>query len=231
MTTQASNTTIGNSSVSRVFNVTATDGQYNNATDTVSSTALGLALPGVTINFIQSTYAAGVGVWRIISSQTNVIKRQGFMSVTAYANPSEGMIVPYQIQPDDLFQVYTDIADATSNQSTVLALITSSVSVEAFTATNIVDATSTVLTSLISGLGVGDLLFGKTITQVAVQEEDGGTLGNITFIDAAGGTQYTAYGSKRLPTAGGQSNLTNGVFNVSIPVQKGWSLKVKVTSA
>ena len=93
------------------------------------------------------------------------------------------------------------------------------------------DATSTALTSLISGLGVGDLLFGKTVTNVAIQEEDGGTLSNITFIDAAGGTQYTAFGTRRLPTAGGQSNLTNGVFNVSIPVQKGWSLKVKVTSA
>lgn len=231
MTTQASNTTIGNNSVSRVFNVTATDGQYNNATDTVSSTALGLALPGVTINFIQSTYAGGVGVWRIISSQTNLIKRQGFMSVASYVNPSEGQIPPYTIQPDDLFQVYTDIADATANQSTVLALITSSAGQEAFSGTDIVDATASPLTSIISGLGIGDLLFGKTVSQVAIQEEDGGSLGNITFIDAAGGTQYTGYGTHRLPTAGGQSNLTNGVFNVSIPVQKGWSLKVKVTSA
>jgi len=217
--------------VSRIFTVTGTDGTYSNATDTVSSTALGLALPGVTINLIQSTYAAGVGVWRIISSQTNVIKRQGFMSVAGYADPSEGMIPPYRIQSDDLFQVYTDIADANPNQSTVLALITSSAGVEAFTATSIPDATSISLTSLISGLGVGDLLFGKTVTQVAIQQEDGGSLGNITFIDAAGGTQYSGYGTHRLPTAGGQSNLTNGVFNVSIPVQKGWSLKVKVTSA
>jgi len=231
MTSQLSTSSIGNNSVSRLFTVTGTDGQYNNATDTVSSTALGLALPGVTINNVQSTYAAGLGVWRIISSQTNVIKRQGFMSQVGYSNPSEGMIPAYQIQSDDLFQVYTDIADATANQSTVLALVTSSAGVEAFTATNIIDATSTALTSLISGLGVGDLLFGKTVQQVAVQEEDGGTLSNITFIDAAGGTQYTGFGSRRLPTAGGQSNLTNGVFNVGIAVQKGWALKVKVTTA
>lgn len=231
MSTQATTSSIGNNSVSRIFSVTGTDGAYSNATDTASSTALGLALPGVTINYVQSTYAAGLGVWRIISSQTNVIKRQGFMSQVGYSNPSEGMIPAYTIQSDDLFQVYTDIADATANQSTVLALVTSSAGVEAFTATNIVDATSTALTSLISGLGVGDLLFGKTVQQVAVQEEDGGTLSNITFIDAAGGTQYTGFGSRRLPTAGGQSNLTNGVFNVSIPVQKGWALKVKVTTA
>jgi len=217
--------------VSRIFTVTGTDGTYSNATDTVSSTALGLALPGVTINLIQSTYAAGVGVWRIISSQTNVIKRQGFMLVVGYVDLFEGMILFYCIQSDDLFQVYTDIADANPNQSTVLALITSSAGVEAFIATSIPDATSISLTSLISGLGIGDLLFGKTVTQVAIQEEDGGSLGNITFIDAAGGTQYSGYGTHRLPTAGGQSNLTNGVFNVSIPVQKGWSLKVKVTSA
>lgn len=231
MSSQATSSSIGNSSVSRVFNVTATDQIYNNATDTISSTALGLALPGVTINFVQSVYTAGLGVWRIISSQTNLIKRQGFMSKTTYANQSEGMIAAYTIQPDDLFQVYTDIADATSNQSTVLALVTSSAGVEAFTATNIPDSTDTALTSLISGLGVGDLLFGKTVSQVAIQEEDAGFLGNITFIDAAGGTQYTGYGSTRLPTAGGQSNLTNGVFNVAIAVQKGWALKVKVASS
>ena len=231
MSTQASNSTVGNASMSRIFNVTATDQQYNNTLDTVSSTALGLAMPGQVITFIQSNYAAGVGVWRIISSQTNQIKRQGFMSVAGYSNPNECQITPYKVQPDDLFQVYTDIADATTDQSTVLALITSSRGVEAFTATNIADSTATNLTSLISGLGLGDLLFGSTVTQIAVQEEDGGTLSNIQIVDAAGGTQFTGYGTHRMPTAGGQSNLNNGVFNVSFGVEKGWNLKVATISA
>ena len=231
MTTQASNTTIGNNSVSRVFNVTATDKQYNNATDTVSGTALGLALPGVTINSVASTYANGLGVWRIIRSQTNQIVAQGFMSKSGQVDPAECRIPPLTIQPDFLFQVYTDIADATANQSTVLALVTTPQGREAFTGTNIVDATSTALTSLIAGLGMGDLFFGRTVTGIQIMTEDSGTVGNFTVIDAAGGTQYTAYGQPRLPTAGGQSNQTNLVASTNFMVAKGWVLKVSVTSA
>ena len=74
-------------------------------------------------------------------------------------------------------------------------------------------------------------MFGSTISKVEVQQEQAGSLGSIIFIDAAGGTQFTGYGTQRMPTAGGQSNLINGSFNLNMPVQKGWALKVKVTSA
>jgi len=231
MTTQTSNTAIGNNSVSRIFNVTATDKQYNNSIDTISSTALGLALPGVTINSIASTYTSGLGVWRIIRSQTGLIVRQGFMSVGGQVDPAECAIIPYTIQPDDLFQVYTDIADTTPGQSTVLALVTTPISTEAFTATNVVDAEDTALLSLIAGLGIGDLFFGRMVTGIQIMTEDGGSVGNFTITDASGGIQYTAYGQKRLPTAGGQSNQTNLVAMTNFPVAKGWVLKVKVTSS
>ena len=217
--------------MSRIFTATATDQSWTNTTDSVTTTAIGLALPNQVINFIQGTYAAGQGIYRIISSTTNAIKRIGFMSKSGYSNQAECMIPAYRIAPDDLLQVYTDIADATANQSNVLALITSSRGVEPFYANNVVDATATELKSLTSNLGIGDLLFGATVTRIAVQEEDAGFLGNITIVDAASGTQFTGYGSQRLPTAGGQSNLTNGVFNVSIGVQKGWTLNCKVTTA
>jgi hypothetical protein len=217
--------------MSRIFNVTGTDGQYTNALDTVSGTAIGLAMPGVTINSVQSVYTAGLGCWRIISSQTNQIFRQGFMSKGDHVDPTECSIQPLTLQSDMLFQVYTDIADATANQSTCLALVTTTGGREAFMGTNIVDATSTAITSLISGLGIGDLFFGKTVTNLQFSLEDGGTFHNAQVIDAAGGTQYTVYGQQRLPTAGGNSNLVNCVANTSFPVQKGWSLKVKVTTA
>jgi hypothetical protein len=231
MTSQATNSTLGNSRMSRIFTVTATDAQYSNAIDSVTSTALGLSMPNQTISFVASTQAAGLGIWRIISSQTNLIKRQGFCSIAGYSNPAECQIAPYKVQPDDLFQVYTLPLDATANQSNVLALVTSNRGREAFVANDVVDATATSLTSILSGLGAGDLLFGSTITRVEVQQEQGGFLGSLRFIDPAGGTNWVGYGSQRLPTAGGQSNLTNGVFNVSIPMQKGAKMQVMVTTA
>ena len=231
MTSNQTNTTIGNSRMSRVFSVNATDGVYSNAIDSTTSTALGLTMPNQIISFVAATQAGGLGIWRIIDSQTNLIKRQGFCSIAGYSNPAECQIPAYKVQPSDIYQVYTLAVDATANESNVLALITSNRGREAFVATNVQDATATSMTSLISGLGVGDLLFGSTISKVEVQQEQAGSLGSISFIDAAGGTQYTGYGSQRLPTAGGQSNLTNGVFNVSMAVQKGWALKVKATSA
>jgi hypothetical protein len=134
------------------------------------------------------------------------------------------------IKSDYLFQVYTLADDATADESNVLALITSSRGVEAFVSLNTPDSTPTELTALISGLGVGDLLFGATMSNVAVQGEAGMFLSNITVLDAASGTVMTQTGSVRLPTAGGKSALTNGVFNMSIPLQKGFVLKASTVS-
>jgi len=230
MTTVATTAAIGNPRMSRVFSATSTDGQYNNQNDSVTSTAIGLSMPNQTITYIQATQATGLGVWRIISSTTNQIVRQGFTSKTGYTCPASNQIAPLAIKSDYLFQVYPLADDATADESNVLALITSSRGVEAFTASNVADSTPTELTALISGLGVGDLLFGATMSNVAIQGEAGMFLTNITVLDAASGTVMTQTGSVRLPTAGGKSALTNGVFNMSIPLQKGFVLKATTVS-
>ena len=232
MTTVATTACIGNARMSRVFSATSTDGGgYTNLDDSVTSTAIGLSMPNQTINYIQATQATGLGVFRIISSTTNRIYVQGFTSKTGYSCPASNQIAPLKSQPDMLFQVYTLADDATANQSNALALITSSRGVEAFVATDIPDSTATELTALISGLGVGDLLFGSTLTNVAIQGEAGMFLTNITVLDAASGTVMTQSGSVRLPTAGGKSAMTNGVFNMSIPLQKGFVLKATTVTA
>jgi hypothetical protein len=231
MTTVATTAVIGNPRMSRIFSATSTDGIYNNQNDSVTSTAIGLSMPNQTITYIQASQATGLGIWRIMSSTTNQIYRQGFTSKTGYTCPASNMIVPLAIQSDMLFQVYTLADDATANQSNALALITSNRGVEAFYATDIADSTATELKSLLSGLGIGDLLFGATISQVAVQGEAGMALTSISVLDAASGTQYSGYGSTRLPTAGGKSAMTNGVFNVSIPLQKGFVLKATTVTA
>ena len=231
MTTVDASAQIGNQRMSRVFSVSATDGQYNNLNDSVTSTAIGLSMPNQTITYVQASQATGLGVWRIISSTTNNIIRQGFTSKTGYTCPASNQIAPLAIKSDYLFQVYTLADDATANQSNAFALITSTRGVEAFVGTDIVDSTATELTALISGLGVGDLLFGATMTNVAVQGEAGMFLTSINILDASSGTVMTQSGSVRLPTAGGKSAMTNGVFNMSIPLQKGFRLQCTTVTA
>ena len=231
MTTVATSAAIGNHRMSRIFSATSTDGIYNNQNDSVTSTAIGLSMPNQTITYIQATQATGLGVWRIISSTTNQIVRQGFTSKTGYTCPVSNQIAPLAIKSDYLFQVYTLADDATGTQSNALALITSSRGVEAFVATDIPNSTATELTALISGLGVGDLLFGATMTNVAVQGEAGMFLTSVNVLDASSGTVMTQSGSVRLPTAGGKSAMTNGVFNMSIPLQKGFKLQCTTVTA
>lgn len=231
MTTVATTAVIGNPRMSRIFSATSTDGIYNNQNDSVTSTAIGLSMPNQTISMVQASQATGLGVWRILSSTTQKIHRLGFTNKTGYTDPADCMIAPLAIQSDMLFQVYTLADDATGTQSNALALITSNRGVEAFYATDIPDSTATELKSLLSGLGIGDLLFGATINQVSVQGEFGMALTSISVLDAASGTVMTSYGSTRLPTAGGKSALTNGVFNVSIPLQKGFVLKATTVTA
>ena len=231
MSTVATSAVIGNPRMSRVFTVTATDGQYSNAIDSVTSTAIGLSMPNQTINYIQATQATGLGVWRILSSTTNQVIRQGFTAKTGYTCPASSAIAPLAIMPDYLFQVYTLADDATSNESNVLALIDTNRGREAFIAQNVVNATLTPLVSLISNLGLGDLLFGSTMNKVQVQGEAGMFLTNMTVVLGDGGTVMTQTGSVRLPTAGGKSALTNGVFNMNIALAKGMALNVTTVSA
>lgn len=231
MTTQAVAASIGSPAMSRLFSTTATDGQYNNLNDTITSTAIGLSMPGRSINYVCATVTAGCGLWRIISSQTNQIYRQGFTSLVGFVNPEQCMIQPLAVQPDMLFQIFSLAVDGTAQQTNSVAIVTSNRGQEAFFKTDVPDNTATEMVSVISGLGVGDLLFGATINRVCVQLENGASLTSITFIDASGGTQYTGYGSTRLPDAGGTSTMKNASFPLAIPVQKGWKLNETTVSA
>jgi hypothetical protein len=223
---------IGNKNMSRVFtNAAGTESSYNNLTDTTTTTALGLSLPNQTISYVCGTVTSGSGLWRIISSTTNLIHRQGICSLVSYVDPAECYIPSLKIQSDMLFQILP-VPVAGAGTSNVLALITSNRGIEAFhTASPAPDGVSSNLVSIISGLTVGNLLFGSTIQQVKVAGETGMVLNNVTCTDASGGTQFTGYGNVRLPTAGGKSLQTNGVYDVSIGVQKGWNVLCNVTKA
>ena len=230
MTTQAVAASVGNPNMTRIFSATAENGAYNNLNDSVTSTAIGLSMPGRTVNYVCATITAGVGLWRIISSTTNRIYSQGFCSPITFVDPTACMIEPLNIQPDMLFQIYCLPVDSTANQTNNVALVSSNRGVEAFRAVDSPVGGSELL-AITSGLGVGDLLFGATISNVRVQVEGGGMLTTIAFVDASGGTQYTGYGSARLPDAGGTSGQFNGDYALNIPVQKGWTCSIVTVSA
>jgi hypothetical protein len=231
MTTTTTNSTLGNANISRSFTSTNTDGTYGNTVDSVSAVSAGLSMPNVSITNVCSTIAAGCGAWRILNTTTNNIMRQGLCQEGGYVDYEACGISPYRLQNDDVFQVFTYAVDATANQSNVIALVSSSRGVEAFGATDVVDSTSTAMTSLVSGLGMGDLLFGNTISNVDIQVETGGACSRISIKRADGGTQWIGFGNYRLPTAGGTSTMTNGDFPMSIPVAQGWALECTVITA
>ena len=143
----------------------------------------------------------------------------------------ECMISPLTIQPDMLFQIYAQPDNAGANESNLVALVYTERGVEAFQSIGALDAINSPLISIISGLGVGNLLFGATISKIAVAGEFGMALNNLNVVDAAGGTQFTGYGNYRLPTAGGTSTKVNGSFPMNVRIQKGWVVNVNPTTA
>ena len=122
--------------------------------------------------------------------------------------------------------------DATANQSAVLAWVSSNSGTELYSGADIVDNTPTAITTAINSQGIGDSLFGQTLTGISVQVEDGGTLKEVTITDNAGGVIYTAYGTKRGLTPGSRSNYYNiNLAGLNVPISKGFILKVKTVTA
>lgn len=113
MTTQAVVAKVSGMSGGRSYQVTATDGTWNNQLTTVTGAAqLGFAQTGRVINCVQVQYTAGSGVWRIKNRVTQQTKAFGFLGkANASGNDSNdvngGAIPPIQIAQDDILEVYT----------------------------------------------------------------------------------------------------------------------------
>ena len=234
MTTQAITAIVGNNSMSKSFSDTATDGQYdgNIMLDTLSNNPLGILMPGVTINHVCVAYTAGACAWRIIDSVTLQVKRMGWAALADYTDYTYCRIQPYTVQKTDTLQVFPIAVDATGEQSAVLAWVSSGTGTELYSASDIPDNVATAITTAVNQQGIGDSLFGQTLTGISVQAEDGATLKEVTITDNAGGVIYTAYGTKRGLTAGSRSNYYNiNLAGLNIPVSKGFILKVKTVTA
>jgi len=234
MTTQSVTAIVGNNSLSKTFSDTSTDGQWdgNILLDDLGSNPLGILMPNVTINYVAVTYTGGAMAWRIIDSVTLQVKRQGWASLNGYSDADQNLIQPYTIRPTDTLQVYPVATDAVANQSNALVWVTANGKTELYSATAITDETPTPVTTVVNNQGIGDSIFGQSISNISAQVEDGGTLKQITITDNTGGVIYTNYGTKRGVTAGSRSNYFNiELEGLRIPVMKGFILKVETVSA
>lgn len=232
MSTQTVNAIVGNSKMSRSFTDTATDGvfQSNLMLSSLSGTNLGLEMPGEVIDFVSVEYTAGACLWRIQDSNSLKTERIGFATKAGGTCYSSTKIAPFKVKPTSLLQVYPMAVASASNDTVCLAWVSTNKGPEPFGVTTSADATLTEMTSLISSMTLGDYAFGQILTSVTLQCEDGATLPSIAILNQTAGTEYQQKGTTR-QQAGSISNYYNLKVNVSIPIQKGWSLKVAATSA
>jgi len=234
MSTQAIVATVGNGTMSRTFSDTATDGQFDNniLTDDVAQTNLGLVMPTATINNVGVEYTAGSCLWRIQSSQTLLVKRYGFAAKSGQTCYKSGMIQPYRIAPDDILTVYPLAVNADTNKGTVLGWLQTSRGFEAFGHNDLTSGNATEIKTLVNNQSIGDYAFNAVLNGISLQAEDGTSIAKVEIIDQVGGTIWTAYGEPRLPTAGGKGSYYNfSASGLSIPILKGYALKVTVTAA
>ena len=210
----------------------ATEGVFesNNLVSSQSGVNLGLEMPGITITMIQAEYAGGGCLYRIIDATNNRVSRWGFAAKKGYTCASSSSIPAYVVKPTDLLQFYPVAVNATPTHAEVLAWVETSAGVEPFGVT-VADEQATAMTSLITGQSLGDFAFNQRVNKVCIQAEDGALLDEVTVLDQTGGTVYTAFGTVRMPTAGGANAYTNGEYMTSLNIQKGWTIKVAVTSA
>ena len=166
----------------------------------------------------------------MVNSQDNVVSRIGWGSLANYVNPEECKITPYTIKPTDLLQVFCKAVNATGGDTEVMAWVTTSGGVESFNCTTAENSTLTAMTNSVTGQTLGDWAFGKTLTRIEIQCEDGAFLSECAVIDQTGSKAWTGGGSTRLPTAGGTSTKLNFEMPVGISVAKGFALQVSTVT-
>ena len=231
MTTQTVTAILGSTGFSRKFNATSTDGQWSNVTSTNSDQALGLEVPLSTISFVQGANdAEPVMLWRIIDGRSLVVRRTGMSYVTGYGCMESAKIQPYQVQPQDLLQVY-GLETSADNKNNVLGHLYTPQGVEPFGfAASADDGTFTAVVNINTGQSLGDYAFSSVLLGYEFQLDPTHQLQELQIVDQTGGVIYSSYGSNRLPIAGGKSIYYNIKGKTNIPIMKGYTLKLKCES-
>jgi len=232
MTSQTVTVVAGNNTFSKIFTISATDDSWGNVLlDTISSQPIGILLPNQVVNNMQANYAAGLGAFRLINSQSLKVSVQGLMSKTGLNNYQETQIPSTRINPNDILETYPMAVDSTSGDTAVLAFVNTTKGELLYKVTTSADNTPAEIVTAVNGLSLGSDAFGATLTKLQIQCEDGSRLASATVVDNMGGIIATFYGSERGATAGSRSNIYNGLFeNLNIPIERGYALKVSTVT-
>jgi len=232
MTSQGTQVTVGNQRMSKIFNLTATDGQWdgNVLTDSISSQSIGILIPNTPISYAAAEYEAGAMAWRLQNAQTLLVKSRGFANASGLDCFESQQIPTVTVGQNDILTVYP-VAIAGAGTSNTLAWIQTSKSTELFTAMDAADNASKALTSAVNSQTLGDLFFGSTLQRVWVQVQDGAALNYVDIVDEMGGVVMTLQGGKRGAVLGAKSNQYNlYALNLGISIGKGWSIRVNATT-
>jgi hypothetical protein len=233
MSVQNVSAIVGNKKMARSFTDSSTDGVWdgNLLLSQNSSQNIGLEMSGVMVDFVQVQYTAGCLLWRFRDSVSNAIMRWGFGSKVSYVCGKETYITPFKILPTTLFEVYPMALAAGANDTACLGWISTGANAQPYGVTTTSDNTLTAVTNLITGQSVGSDLFGKTITKIEFQTEDGSSLVSLNYQQSDGANQWMATGNVRSPSAGSTSTIYNIYADVQILAGKGDNLQISVTSA
>jgi len=232
MTSQGTQVTVGNQRMSKIFNLTATDGQWdgNVLTDSISSQSIGILIPNTPISYAAAEYEAGAMAWRLQNAQTLLVKSRGFANASGLDCFESQQIPTVTVGQNDILTVYP-VAIAGAGTSNTLAWIQTSKSTELFTAMDAADNASKALTSAVNSQTLGDLFFGSTLQRVWVQVQDGAALNYVDIVDEMGGVVMTLQGGKRGAVLGAKSNQYNlYALNLGVRIGKGWSIRVNATT-
>ncbi len=230
MTTQAVSITTGNSSFSKVFTDSSTDGVWsgNVLLDTISQQSIGILIPRSTLAWVQPEYEAGLMAWRLQNAQTLAVSRFGFGTQAGYNGKI--MIPPVQVSPNDILTSYPLAVDGGAGTNS-LAWVTTSKGIELMEALAVVNDTPTEMKTAINNQTLGDAFFNSTLLSIAVQVQDGARLDRVEIVDNLGGVQMTLQGNVRGIGRGSRSNYVNlECSGLSVPIGKGFKLNVVTTA-
>jgi hypothetical protein len=228
MTTQGVEITVGNSSMSKIFTDTSTDGQWsgNVLTDSIAGQSLGILIPNATLTFAQAGYNSGAMAYRIQNAQTLRVSARGFGVLNGQYCMSESNLGPVRVSPNDILTVYP-VPAAAGAASNVLAWVETTKGTELMKAVEADDGAAVALTTAINNQSLGDAFFNSMLRSVKVQVQDGHSLTQVQVVDEMGGIVMTLQGGFRGASTSSQSNEYNLYSTgLGIAIGKGWSLKV-----
>ncbi len=228
MTTQGVEITVGNSSMSKVFVDTSTDGQWsgNVLVDSIAGQSLGILIPNATLTYAQAGYNSGAMAYRIQNAQTLRVSARGFGVLNGQYCMSESFLGPVLVSPNDILTVYPVPASAGA-ASNVLAWVETTKGTELMQTLGADDGAAVALTTAINNQTLGDAFFNSVLRSVKVQVQDGHSLTQVQVIDEMGGIVMTLQGGFRGASTGARSNVYNlDASGLGIGIGKGWSLKV-----